>query len=299
MPKPKRVGLPDFVKNRQDHHLVDEISRRTRTAIIRHISIDKLTTNSIQPRKDFGDLEELKDSIIEKGILEPILVRPKNGSFEIIAGERRFRAAQMAGHTQVPCIEFDIPDNEALEISIIENIQRKNLDIYEHAFSLKSLSEIYGYTHQDIAKKLGKSRVTISELIRITDIPSEILLRCQELKIESKTFLTELVKLDSVQKMMQVLDEYEKNPISRDIVKEFRNEQVNSEEIQAIDDMDSSKEINPGLPRRFKFKFATDDKSLKLDFNIKTSDMNRDKLVNILENLIVEIKEGKISDLPF
>jgi len=296
MPKPKKVGLPDFVKNRQDHHLVDEISRRTRTSIIRYIPIEKLTTNTMQPRKDFGDLEELKDSIIEKGILEPVLVRPKNGSYEIVAGERRFRAAQMAGHTQVPCIEFDIPDNEALEISIIENIQRKNLDIYEHAFSLKSLSEIYGYTHQEIAKKLGKSRVTVSELIRITDLPSDIVVRCQELKIESKTFLTELVKLETVQKMIMVLEEYNKKPISRDQVKEFRTDTLQADtEVSHNDDTGG----NNGLPRRLKFRFASDDKSLKLDFNIKAGDMDRDKLVSILENLILEIKEGKISDLPF
>ncbi len=295
MPKQKKVGLPDFVRNRPDNHLVDEITRRTRTAIIRHIPIEKLTTNTMQPRKDFGDLEELRDSIIEKGILEPVLVRPKNGSFEIIAGERRFRAAQMAGHSQVPCIEFDIPDNEALEISIIENIQRKNLDIYEHAFSLKSLSEIYGYTHQEIAKKLGKSRVTVSELIRITDLPPEVVLHCQRLKIESKTFLTELVKLENISQMNKILDEYGRNPLSRDELKEFRKDtETISEKINS-----TSNETQSPLARRFKFKFASEDKSLKLDFNIKAADMDRDKLVSLLENLILEIREGKIAELPF
>lgn len=297
MPKTKKVGLPDFVKNRPEHHLVDEITRRTKTTIIRNIPIEKLITNTIQPRKDFGDLEELKESIVEKGILEPILVRPKDGFFEIIAGERRFRAAQMAGNTQVPCIEFDIPDNEALEISIIENIQRKNLDIFEHAFSLKSLSDIYGYTHQEIAKKLGKSRVTVTELIRITDLPPEVLIRCQDLKIESKTFLTELVKLDDKVKMIAVLDEYQKNPLSRDQVKDFRNE--NEEQPVSETEQGDQEEKTPGLPRRLKFHFASEDKALKLDFNIKANGMNREKLVFILENLINDIKEGKIGDLPF
>lgn len=297
MPKPKKVGLPDFVKTRQDHHLVDEITRRTRTAIIRHIPIEKLTTNSLQPRKDFGDLEELKESIIEKGILEPILVRPKDGVFEIIAGERRFRAAQMAGHNQVPCIEFDIPDNEALEISIIENIQRKNLDIYEHAFSLKSLADIYGYTHQEISKKLGKSRVTVTELIRITDLPPDVVNRCQELKIESKTFLTELVKLETLEQMMAILNAYQDNPVSRDQVKEFRKDNENQDKQSTTDDV--ATEDSTTLPRRFKFKFASEDKSLKLDFNIKAGDMNREKLVSLLENLINDIRDGKISDLPF
>ncbi|MCK4888787.1 MAG: ParB/RepB/Spo0J family partition protein, partial [Candidatus Aminicenantes bacterium] len=153
----KKVGLPDFVKSRHDNHFVEEISSRTRTSIIRKIPVEKIVPNLMQPRKDFGNIDELARSIGEKGILEPILVRAKDGKFEIIAGERRFRAAKIAGLREIPCIEFEIPDNEALELSIIENIQRKDLNVYEKAYSLKSLSDIYGYTHEEIAKKLGKS----------------------------------------------------------------------------------------------------------------------------------------------
>ena len=86
---PKKVGLPDYVKFKHDTHLVDEISMRTRTEIIRNIPIERISTNVLQPRKDLGDLSELSESIKEKGILEPVLVRPKNGQFEIIAGENR------------------------------------------------------------------------------------------------------------------------------------------------------------------------------------------------------------------
>ncbi len=177
MAKAKKVGLPTFVKSKFDNHFVEEISNRTRTPIIRNIPLQKILTNEQQPRKDFGELGEMAESIKEKGILEPILIRPKNGQFEIVAGERRYKAAQMAGLTEIPCIEYDIADNEALELSIIENIQRKDLTIYEQAFSLNSLSEIYGYTHQEIGQKIGKSRVTVSELIRITDLPEDILER--------------------------------------------------------------------------------------------------------------------------
>ncbi len=281
----KKVGLPDFVKSRHNNHFVEEISSRTRTSIIRKIPINKITPNLMQPRKDFGNIDELAGSIGEKGILEPVLVRAKGGKFEIIAGERRFRAAKIAGLVEIPCIEFEIPDNEALELSIIENIQRKDLNVYEQAYSLKSLSDIYGYTHEEIALKLSKSRVTISELLRITDIPPDIVQKCQSLKILSKTFLIELAKVKDKSEMLELLELYQKKPFSRDKIKEKRK--LNTF---------PSKKFDQG---EFKFKFVSPDKKVKLNFNIK-EDSNRDKkdiLLSILEDLIVKIKSGNIKDI--
>ncbi|MGE5342783.1 MAG: ParB/RepB/Spo0J family partition protein [Candidatus Omnitrophota bacterium] len=282
----KKSGLPDFVKSKFDNHFVEEISIRTKTAVIRNIPIDKIIVNVFQPRKDFGDLNEMADSIKEKGILEPILIRPKNGKFEIIAGERRYRAAQLAGLSEVPCIEHDIADNEALEISIIENIQRKDLNVYEQAFSLKSFSEIYGYTHEEIAQKIGKSRVTVTELTRITDLPKEILDRCIELNINSKTFLLELVKLENTDQMMELLRDYSEKPFSREKIKEKRkNEKENKSEENVKDFKD------------FKFNFVSEDKAIKIKFDIKSQNANKDKIINILEKLIEDIKGNKIKSL--
>jgi len=282
----KKVGLPDFVKSRHDNHFVEEISSRTRTSIIRKIPVDKIIPNLMQPRKDFGNIDELANSIGEKGILEPILVRAKEGKFEIIAGERRFRAAKLAGLVEIPCIEFEIPDNEALELSIIENIQRKDLNVYEQAYSLKSLSDIYGYTHEEIAEKLGKSRVTISELLRITDLPPDIIQKCQHLKIESKTFLIELAKVEDKSEMHEILDKYQVKPFSRDEIKERRK---------------TAKLPTANLrPNEFKFKFISPDKRVKLNFNIKSNKDEEDKkevLIKVLNGLIEEIKSGKIKDL--
>jgi len=151
----KKVGLPEFIKMKHDYHLVDEISLRTKTPVTRNIPIEKINTNPLQPRKDMGDLTELTNSIREKGIIEPVIVRPKEGHFEIVAGERRYQAAKLAGMNEIPCIEHDIPDNEALELSIVENIQRKDLNVFEQAQSIMSLAEIYGYSHEEIAKKIG------------------------------------------------------------------------------------------------------------------------------------------------
>ena len=286
--KTRKVGLPDFVKSKYDNHFVEEISTRTRTPVVRSVPIDKIVTNVNQPRKDFGDLGEMIQSIKERGILEPVLIRAKNGKFEIVAGERRYRAAKLAGLMEIPCIEYDIADNEALELSIIENVQRKDLDIYEQAFSLKSLSEIYGYTHQDIAQKIGKSRVTVSELIRVTDLPQEILQRCAELNISSKTFLLELVKLESVDQMIEMLNNYSEKPFSRDKIKEKR---------KAGDEKKVEADDKPF--KELKFNIASEDKEVKIKFDIKTHDGDRNKIINILEKLISDIKENKIKGFDF
>lgn len=277
----KKVGLPDFIKSRHDLHFVEEISTRTRTAIIRNIPIDKIVPNVLQPRKDLGDLSDLAASIKEKGIIEPIIVRTKDGKFEIIAGERRFRAAELAGLREIPCIENDVPDNEALEITLIENIQRKDLNLFETAFSFKSLMEIYGYTHQDIGQKIGKSRVTVTEMMRLTDLPPDIIKKCQELNIESKTFLLELVKLEDRQKMMNMLEKYAEKPFSRDMIKELRK--------------NKKPEKIKNKKQAFRFKFISVDKAIKIDFRIKPDAYDRQKFIGALEQLIKDIKDDKVA----
>ncbi len=278
---PKKVGLPEFVKSRHDMHFVEEISTRTRTSIIRNIPIDKIVTNILQPRKDLGNLEGLAQSIKEKGIIEPIIVRTRDGKFEIIAGERRFKAAELAGLTEIPCIEHEVPDNEALEITIIENIQRKDLNLFETAFSLKTLNDIYGYTHQDIAQKIGKSRVTVTELIRITELPPDVIKRCLELNITSKTFVLELSKLKSREDMVEMLKMYDEKPFSRDAIKEKRKEIYKNKNKKPI----------------FNFKFSTSDNAIKINFKIKSEAYDRTKVIEALQKLIEDIKENRIKEL--
>lgn len=291
----KKLGLPEAVRMRHDYHLVDEIARRTRTPIIRNIPLDKIEPNELQPRKEMGDLTELADSIREKGILEPLIVKPKDGHFEIIAGERRFRASQLAGLKELPCIEHDVPDNEALELSIIENIQRKDLDVYEEAFALRMLGEIYGYTHQEIAQKLGKSRVTVTELIRLADLPAAVVEKAREAGITSKTFLLELVKLEDPEKMLQVLSDYAQNAFSRDEIKRQRQEEAaRPEESKGPEPV--TKPIHPPL----RFRFVSEDKAIKIHFNIrKEENLGRNALIQTLERLLDDLRENRISELDF
>ncbi len=277
----RKAGLPDFMKYKHDDHFVDEISLMSKTTIIRNIPINKITPGVIQPRKDFGDLNELAESIKEKGIIEPIIVRSKNGRFEIIAGERRYRAAKIIGLKELPCIERNSPDNEALELAIVENLQRKDLNIFESAYSFKCLSDIYGYTHMDIANKIGKSRTTVSELLRINDLPDDILKKCIELNIVSKSFVLELVKLNDKKKMIKVLEEYSEKPFSRDEIKKKRN--IKTKKID--------RENKP-----LKFNFVSDNKEIKIGFNIKSKEINRDEIIEILEKLINDIREDKIKE---
>ncbi len=276
---PKKLGLPDFIKMKHDHHLVDEISLRSKTPVIRNIPIEKIITNQMQPRRDMGDLSELTDSIRENGIIEPVIVKPRDGNFEIIAGERRFRAAKEAGMHEIPCIEHDVPDNEALEMSIIENIQRKDLNAIEQAHSIRSLAEIYGYTHEEIAKKISKSRVTVTELIRITDLPESIQEKCLELGIDSKTFLLELTKTADLEKMEDILRQYGKKPVSREEVKRQRKQ---------------TGTMGKGLS----FHFVSDDKKIKINFQFKQEKVDREKVIAVLEKLIEDIREKRLKNMP-
>ena len=150
---------------------------------IKNIKITKLKSGKYQPRKKFNaeHLNELADSIREKGIIQPILIREYNGIYEIVAGERRWKAAKIAGLKEVPCIIKEIKDNDAVVFSLIENIQRENLNVMEEAIGLKRLVEEFSLSHKEVGKIIGKNRTTISNLIRLNNLDEKI----KELIIEN------------------------------------------------------------------------------------------------------------------
>ncbi|MBI3009696.1 MAG: ParB/RepB/Spo0J family partition protein [Candidatus Omnitrophica bacterium] len=138
---------------------------------------DQIRANRMQPRAAISDesLEELKASIQKSGVIEPLIVRPiAHGTYELVAGERRFRASQAIGIKEVPVIIKTLDDKEALEISLIENVQRQNLNPIEEAVGYSRLIEEYHYSQEDVAKAVGKDRATISNLIRLLSLPEEI-----------------------------------------------------------------------------------------------------------------------------
>lgn len=142
-----------------------------------HAPLSSIKPNPYQPRKNFShqDLEDLVNSIKEHGIIQPLIVsEAADGSYEIIAGERRFRAAQIAGLPTVPVIARPVKDLDKLELSLIENIQRRDLNPIEEAFAYERLVDEFGLTHEEIAKKIGKSRSYVSNTLRLLTLPSEI-----------------------------------------------------------------------------------------------------------------------------
>jgi ParB family chromosome partitioning protein len=139
------------------------------------VSIHEIRPNTRQPRKDFDDntIAELTASIKEKGIIQPIVVRQAGSGYEIIAGERRWRAAQRAGIVKVPVVVKDATDMEALELALIENLQREDLNPIEEASGYQHLIEVYGLTHEEVSVQIGKDRSTITNHLRLLRLSEE------------------------------------------------------------------------------------------------------------------------------
>lgn len=149
------------------------------------VAISDITRNSYQPRQHFSEekLEELTSSIKKNGIIQPIAVRPNkfdNGKYEIIAGERRWIAAQRAGLHEIPVTILDLSDVESLEVAIVENIQRDDLSSVEEARGYKRLNEEFKYDHESISKLMSKSRSHISNTLRLLTLPSDVILMLEE-----------------------------------------------------------------------------------------------------------------------
>ena len=216
-------GLPSDFRLRHDEHYVEHLtSRVSGGAIGRMIPVEKLAPNPNQPRKNLGELEELTTSIKEKGVLEPILVRPSEvgGRFMIVSGERRFHASIKAGLTEIPCIEMNISDSEVAEIALIENLQRKDLDPFEEADGLHALTGRFGYTHQEIAERIGKSRTSITESISLASLPVDIRESCRRADITAKSTLLQIVRQPSDEEMKSLVARIAQNGLSRDQARE-------------------------------------------------------------------------------
>ena len=152
------------------------------------LRIGEIEPNRDQPRHDFDEeaLSELADSIAQHGVLQPLLVRPlPEGGYQLVAGERRWRASRMAGLTEVPVIIREMTDSEMMTISMIENLQRENLNPVEEALGYKVLSEQYGLTQEEISRSVGKSRPVVANAMRLLKLPQEVLDMVSEGEISS------------------------------------------------------------------------------------------------------------------
>lgn len=142
----------------------------------KQIAVDRITPSPFQPRRVFDDakLDELSSSLRNQGIIQPLIVRPKNDGYELIAGERRWRAAMRAGMSHVPVVVRDASDHEALQLALVENLQREDLNAIEEANGYRRLQEEFHWSQEEMAEKVGKSRPAIANALRLLTLPSEV-----------------------------------------------------------------------------------------------------------------------------
>ena len=186
------------------------------------LNIGEIEPNRNQPRTDFDEeaLRELADSIAQHGVLQPLLVRPlPDGGYQLVAGERRWRASRMAGLFEVPVIIREMSDSEMMQISMIENLQRENLNPVEEALGYKALQEEYGLTQEEIAKTVGKSRPVIANSLRLLNLSEQILEMLKEGRITTG-HARALLGIEAPEEQLRIAELIEKNDLTvRDIEK--------------------------------------------------------------------------------
>src|SRR3984893_11526496 len=191
---------------RHDEHYVEALAASAGAPIGRLVPIDQIDPNPNQPRQHMGDLSELIASIGEKGIIEPLVVRQRAGRFQIVAGERRYQAAVQVGLRELPAVIRDADETEMLELALIENLQRKDLTPFEESEALEGLAESCGYTHEDLARRLGKSRTSVTESLALNAMPEEVRNLCRLADISAKSLLLQVVRQNTAAKMTQLIE---------------------------------------------------------------------------------------------
>ena len=287
-------GLPATIKMRHDSHYVEDLARSNRS-VGRIIPISQIEPNPDQPRTEIGDLTELTSSIKEKGVLEPLLVKPfADGTWMIIAGERRWRAANLAGLREVPCIELDIDEKAIAEIALIENMQRKDLTVWEEADGLAALSSRYGYTHEEIAKKIGKSRTTVTEALSIAGLPETIREKCRAADINAKSTLLEIARQFDEKAMHDFLDKIANGRADRESVRQaarpkkslIKKEISGDKTPSNSDKSDKTKETEKNV-----FRYSSPESDFSLEIRFKNiENYGRKDLLRAIKQTFDEVK---------
>lgn len=274
------------VKMRHDTHFVEELTARHETPVGRMVPLSAIEPDPGQPRSTMGELGELVTSIREKGVLEPILIRPRLESeggqepsgvlYRIISGERRYRAAQEAGLYELPAIEMDVTEEEALEIALIENLQRKDLTPFEEAEGYRALAERHQYTHDQIAEAVGKSRTVVTESLSLLHMPPRVRDTVQALGIASKSLLLEVLKAGDEADMINILEEVARQGLNRDDLRRR---------------MRRDPKGKLGSRRKpYTFKFRSPDKNYSLSLTFRQSEVDRDDLIRALEQILQDLR---------
>jgi ParB family chromosome partitioning protein len=277
---------------RHDRHFVDELAQRMGEGIGRMVRITAITSNQDQPRTSLGALEDLQSSIDKHGVLEPLLVRRlEDGRYELVSGERRFHAAMAVGLTEVPCIELEVSDQLALEIALIENLQRKDLTAFEEADGYRTLIDKYDYTHEEVGQAVGRSRVTVTESLRLLAIPESIRDLCRHADITAKGVLLEIARAPDEAAMKRLVQEIIEDQLDRTELRQRRAE---------LEDPDSGEsDTRERTPRKpFLVRVRNPERSYSVSLSFRTENQPEPKQVlealrEIVRELESELDEQK------
>jgi ParB family chromosome partitioning protein len=274
---------------RHDAHFVEDLTVGDNEPIGKMLPVSMIEPDPVQPRSNMGDMGQLADSIRDKGVLEPILVRSVGAEgerneasrpYRIVSGERRYQAALQIGLYEIPVIEMEIDEKEALEIALVENLQRKDLTPFEEGEGYSRLAEEHGYTHEQIAAAVGKSRSVVTESLSLLQMPSRARDAAVALGIASKSLLLEVLKSGGDESdMIELLEQIVERGLSRD-------------------DLRKTERFAGGRRRAtrrkpYTFRFRAPDKTFNLALTFRKSTVDREDLISALQEILTQLKEEK------
>ncbi len=295
----KKIGLPSSRRMRHDRHFVDELTQRMGEGIGRMVRVTSISSNQDQPRTSLGDIDDLIASIAKHGILEPLLVRRADGGYELVSGERRFHAAMEVGLTEVPCIELEVTDEQALEIALVENLQRQDLTPFEEAEGFRTLTDKYRYTHEQVAEAVGRSRVTITESLTLLNIPQAIRDLCRHADITAKGILLEIARLPNEETMSDLVQQIVEERLDRAAVRQRRQEMTG--DADAPDSSgDDGADVSADTPHRrrpFIVRFRSPERNFSVSLSFATpEEPDTRTVISALEELIADLKRQAASN---
>jgi ParB family transcriptional regulator, chromosome partitioning protein len=287
-------GLPGAHRMRHDRHFVEELANQSVTAIGIMVPLDRIETNREQPRSNLGDLSELADSIRRCGLLEPLVVRlvPGTPKYQLVAGERRFHACAEAGLTEVPCIEVSVTDQQALEMALVENLQRKDLTPFEEGEGFRTLVEKYAYTHEQVAAAVGKSRTSVTEALTLLSIPPSIRDLCRHADITARSVLLLIARAGDIPEMERLVQEIAEHGLDREGARAMARH-AHSDAPSATAAEDDAGDGPRFRPVQVRFR-ATPDAPVHLSFSIRRPGVTREQVIASLEELLQRVRNGEL-----
>ncbi len=270
-------------------------------AVGRMVPLNRIEPDPDQPRRELGGLDELTASIRARGVLEPILARPidrpeadgtPRRGYRIISGERRFQAARRAGMAEIPLIEMDVSPRDALEIALVENLQRADLTPFEEADGLSTLVERHGYTHEQAAVAVGRSRVSVTESLGLCRMPAAARAAAVALGVASnKSLLLETMKLGDEPAMIRMLERIAERGLTRAEVRteirQLRSPADGDEEAKA------AAGTGGGEPKPHVFRFRSTDERFSVSLSFRQEIVEEDDLIRAVEELLAELRRGR------